>query len=135
MLRREISGGGYYVLRSQRSTKHSQRSKTRSAHGHVRKIRKRNGRPRPCALERRSRQTRLRQRFKRGVEDVDRAFQNAHERVPLKSSRPEFHESYGRTNGTIFLRRRSQAPRRLCSSKSKRLRFFRPAAIFLWPHY
>src|ERR1700719_558515 len=79
------------------------------------------GSPRTHPLERRNRQTRLRECLQRRLENVARALENGHERIPPESPRSQFAENHGRANGTVFLRRRRHTPRRLRPTKGQRL--------------
>src|SRR5580693_6412408 len=90
-------------------------------HRALREIRTRSPRPRPHPLERRNWQARLRKCLQRRLENVARALKNGHERVPPESARSQFTENHGRANGTVFLRRRRQTPRRLRPAKRQRL--------------
>src|SRR5580700_2382159 len=83
------------------------------SHGAVREIRTRTARPRPHSLEGRTRQARVRKCLQRRLENVDRALENDHERVPPQSPRPQLAESYGRADGSVLLRRRRQTSGRL----------------------
>src|SRR5712671_2900055 len=110
---------GQRFLRPHTSRKRA--GQARLPHGALREIRPRSARPRPSALEGRTRQTRLRKRIERSLEALDRAFQNGDERISPQSARSQLTKNHGRTNGAILLRRRRQAPRRLRSPQSQRL--------------
>src|SRR5712671_819079 len=110
---------GQRFLRPHTSRKRA--GQARLPYGALREIRPRSARPRPSALEGRTRQTCLRKRFEGSLEALDRAFQNGDERISPQPPRSQFTKNYGRTNGTILLRRRRQAPRRLRSPQSQRL--------------
>jgi hypothetical protein len=55
-------------------------------------------------------QARLRECVTGSLENVDRALEDADERVPAESARSSVAKNHGRANGAVFLRRRRQAP-------------------------
>src|SRR6267154_3953630 len=118
---------GQRFLRPHSSRKRA--GQARLPHGALRQIRPRSARPRPPALEGRTRQACLRKRFERSLEALDRAFQNGDERISPQPPRSQLTKNHGRTNGAILLRRRRQAPRRLRSPQSQRLKLGRGAAL------
>src|SRR5579864_8747404 len=109
-------------MRGQRSSASSAAIRgSQRTHRALRQIWTRPPRPRPHSLERRNRQTRLRERIQGRLENVARALENGHERIPPESARSQFTKNHGRANGTVFLRRRRQTPRRLRPAKRQRL--------------
>src|SRR5246127_1873318 len=109
-------------MRGQRSSASSAAIRgSQRTHRALREIWTRPPRPRSHSLEGRNRQTRLRKCLQRRLENVARALENGHERVPPESPRSQFAENHGRANGTVFLRRRRQTPRRLRPPKRQRL--------------
>src|SRR5467141_2962742 len=99
----EDADGGRFLWTSEANG--SERAgKARRPRCPLREIRQRHAGSRAHTLEGRPGKARVRECLAGSLENVDRALENAHERIPPESPGPSVPENHGRADGAVFLR-------------------------------